>query len=325
MGENLDCFIWTEIFNCGKIGKISINSFLKHHDDLHLHVFGFEDDFKWIEDNDRVIKHTFTSNSLLMNFIYKKLNKIKGFKGRTDLNSLIDGFQNGHLGTARLWAYLIQNRSEIRLLHFDSDTIFLDNVLSEIIEKGKVYDVVAPPRCYKFNPMNDEYFKQFDDVAATNCFLFNKSKIDNVSYHELVLMCQGHLNPLGHKVIDFFDPISFNIKKNKGSFFFLDFDDVGATNQYGSRNNTFKEINNYNTAFKIDFGKKLIHFSAVGSGMNIFENKIVNTAESYKKYAIDRYALFCKIFYKEDIGVDLTSYNDLIDFFNNNVIKRVLK
>ena len=195
--------------------------------------------------------------------------------------------------------------------------------MDDIIEKGKQFDIVAPPRCYKYNPMGNNEFNDFEDTAATNCFLFNREKIDIFSYDKLVLMCQGSFNPLGHKVIDFFDPISFNIRKNNGKFYFLDFDHVGATNREGSRDNKYTSINNYNTPFKIDFGDKLIHFSAVGSGMNIFFQKSVNTAESYKKYALDRYALFCKIFYDEDLGIDLSKYEDLIEFFKLNVLKKI--
>ena len=323
MGRDIDSFIWTEIFNCGKIGKIAIKSFLKHHPNLIVNVYGFEDDFEWIDNHKRIIKHTFPNDSKLTRSIFHRLNKINGLKGHLDLSMLKDGFSNGHLGTARLWAFLIQNRKEKNLIHFDSDTIFIDNLLDDIIEKGKQFDIVAPPRCYKYNPMGNNEFNDFEDTAATNCFLFNREKIDIFSYDKLVLMCQGSFNPVGHKVIDFFDPISFNIRKNNGKFYFLDFDHVGATNREGSRDNKYTSINNYNTPFKIDFGDKLIHFSAVGSGMNIFFQKSVNTAESYKKYALDRYALFCKIFYDEDLGIDLSKYEDLIEFFKLNVLKKI--
>ena len=219
MGRDIDSFIWTEIFNCGKIGKIAIKSFLKHHPNLIVNVYGFEDDFEWIDNHKRIIKHTFPNDSKLTRSIFHRLNKINGLKGHLDLSMLKDGFSNGHLGTARLWAFLIQNRKEKNLIHFDSDTIFIDNLLDDIIEKGKQFDIVAPPRCYKYNPMGNNEFNDFEDTAATNCFLFNREKIDIFSYDKLVLMCQGSFNPLGHKVIDFFDPISFNIRKNNGKFF----------------------------------------------------------------------------------------------------------
>ena len=54
--------------------------------------------------------------------------------------------------------------------------------------------------------------------------------------------------------------------------------------------------------------------------MNIYNNKLVNMADSYKQYALDRYALYCKIFYNEDLGVDLSSYQVLINFFEKNVL-----
>jgi hypothetical protein len=321
MGSNLDYFIWTEVFNCGKIGKIAIDSFLKYHPNLIVNVFGFEEDFNWIKEDSRIVRHTFVKSSVFTKIIFKANNRINGFKGKIDLTDLEEGFSHGHLGTARLWSFIIQNRNEGYLLHFDSDTIFLDNLIDEMLELRTNFDVVCPVRSYKYNPMNNEYFKSFEDVAATNCFLFNKSKIDTFAFNQLVSMCQGLFNPLGHRVIDFFDSISFNIRKNGGKFFYLDFDDVGATNLIGSRDNLFSVINNFNTPFKLDFGRKLLHFSAVGSGMNIYHKKPINIPSSYQTYAIDRYALFCKIFYEEDLGVDLSSYNFLVDYLKNEFNK----
>ena len=111
----------------------------------------------------------------------------------------------------------------------------------------------------------------------------------------------------------------FTLLENKASLFFLNHDDVGGCDVNGKRNNKFAEINNYNTPFKIDYGNKLIHFSAVGSGMNIYNNNDVKISKEYSNYAVDRYALFCKIFYKEDIGIDLSRYQTLVNFFETNI------
>ena len=50
--------------------------------------------------------------------------------------------------------------------------------------------------------------------------------------------------------------------------------------------------------------------------MNIFNDNSVNIPEGYKQYALDRFYLFCKIFYNEDYGVDLSQYQSLIDIKN---------
>ena len=48
--------------------------------------------------------------------------------------------------------------------------------------------------------------------------------------------------------------------------------------------------------------------------MNFFNNANCNVPKSYKDYAIKMYALYCKIFYKEDLGFDLNEYKQLISF-----------
>lgn len=115
----------------------------------------------------------------------------------------------------------------------------------------------------------------------------------------------------------------FTILENKGKRFFLDHDDVGGCDYYGKRDNKFKDINNYETPFKLDYGNKLSHFSAVGSGMNIYNNRKVNIDPFYTEYALDRYALFCQIFYNESLENDLTKYDSLITFFQKNVLPKL--
>lgn len=313
-------YIWTEIYNCGKIGKIALESFQKYHPDLIVHVYGFEKDFENIEKARNIVPVIIPKRNLYLRLYNRFINSKRGFAGKIHREMLEDGFEKGHLGTAKLWAYIIQNRKEKFLVHFDSDTVFLGNIIDEMLGHSEQYDMVAPIRNYKNNPFKDPFYKQFEDVSATNCFLFKREKIDSFSFNVLASMCLGSYNPLGHKVIDFFDPVSFNILKNGGKIFFLDPDDVGACDANGERNNKFSAINNFDTPFKLDYGNKLIHFSAVGSGMNIYNNRSINISDSYKQYALDRYALYCKIFYNEDLGIDLSKYRLLLDFFERNVI-----
>lgn len=94
----------------------------------------------------------------------------------------------------------------------------------------------------------------------------------------------------------------------------MDFNDVGGCDKYGKRDNIFKDINNFPTPYKIDFGSKLAHFSCVGSGMNFYLNKDsrINVSKTYVECALDRYALFCKTFYNEDLpGFDLKKYEKI--------------
>jgi len=292
---NKNIFIWTEIINVGKIGKIALESFRKYHPNLHVFIYGKWDDFEWIDPLE------------LDNATYVALGSD---------NDIVQSFNKGHEGTAKLWAKLIQERPEKYMIHFDSDIIFRGDVVQDIItriEEG--YDLIGAVRNYKNNLCHNDDVRHLQDVCATGCFAFNRELISNFDYNTLTSMCQGIHNPLGHPVMDFFDPVMFDILKNGGKISFLDFDDVGGCNNQGSRNNKYSELNNMNAAFKIEFGEKMSHFSAVGSGMNFFHNseKIRNVPSSYRDYAIDRYALFCKIFYNEDIGIDVSQYNSLFN------------
>ncbi|QWD91098.1 hypothetical protein [Polynucleobacter sp. MWH-Braz-FAM2G] len=307
-----DTFVWTEVYNCGEIGAVAISSFLKHHPNIVVHVFGSAEDLLLIPDSATVMKIMLPSGfgRGLSSWLWRKLGA--GSSSITE-DYLKNGFARGHLGTARLWAYLINCRPEAKMIHFDSDIIFLGDVVTELKKRLDTYDLVGPVRNYKHNPNNLDHVRHLADVTQTYCFGFNKHKINCHRYGELVRMCLGSYNPKEHPVIDFFDPVMFEILGNRGSISFLNHDEVGGCNLQGSRLNAFSAVNDFATPFKIDFGSKLIHFSAVGSGVNIYRNKTVRMPESYRKYALDRYALFTKVFYNHDIGIDLSSYETLIE------------
>lgn len=293
--QNDNIFIFTEIINVGKIGKIAIDSFLKYHPDLTINVYGKPSDFAWLTAHPQVVWHDIESET-----------------------DIVDGFNQGHLGTAKLWAKLIMSVDEKYMLHFDSDIIFRGNIVQDIIDKVEEgYDLIGACRNYKNNLCFRDDVRHLDDVVATGCFVFNKSLITkDYNYDEMTRMCQGFHNPIGEPVLDFFDPVSFDILKNGGKIWFLDFNEAGGCNREGSRDNVYADLNNMNTPFKIEFGSKMSHFSAVGSGMNFFHNpeKIHDVPDSYKNYAIDRYALFCKIFYDEESpNIDVSQYNRLFD------------
>jgi hypothetical protein len=165
-------FIWTEIYNCGKIGNVALKSFVKFHPNLKVHVFGFEDDFNFIIKSDNIIPIVFKKNlffRFILCFLPKKISNLF-FDINISHFSLEDGFRNGHVGTARLWAFIIQSRKEKNLIHFDSDVIFRDNILEEMIFLGEKYDIVGPIRNYKNNPNKSEFFEDFNNVSSTYCF-----------------------------------------------------------------------------------------------------------------------------------------------------------
>lgn len=287
-----DVFIWTEIYNCGKIGKVCLDSYGKYHKDQIIHIFGTPQDFSWITPQSNYVFVDITNNSQLKN-----------------------AFNNGHLGTAMLWADLIANNKHKYLIHIDSDVVFRSECLTDLyvgIDEG--YDIVGPIRNYKNNPNNRDDVRHLDDLTQTLFFAFNREKISKYDIQTLTCMCRGTCNPLGNPTIDFFDPIMFDIIKNGGKVKHISHIDYGGCDYFGKRNtNGFPEQNSL-----IDYGNKLLHFSAVGSGMNFFNNySKINVEMSYVHYALEKYALFCKLFYNENIipNLNLDKYNSL------NIIK----
>ena len=318
--------IFTEIIGCGKIGKIALDSFHKYHN-YPVHIYGTAEDFKFITPNE--------------NNIFIEVEK-----------SLLEKFSQGHLGTATLWTNIIRSCPTKYMIHFDSDVIFRENIIDSMMEKSKDYDLIGPRRNYHNNPNGRADVTSLPDISQTDCFLFNKNHISKKylknkfgSVNELKLffsipfkysikrfvkvfllndwpediftqMIIGFFNPLGFPIIDFFDPVMFDMLKNGAKIYHLPFDDVGGLDYNGSRNNKCFEFNNFPTPYKIDFGEKLVHFSCVGSGMNFYKNKesIKNVDGKYMICALDRYALFCKIFYGEDLpGFNLLPYSKIID------------
>lgn len=304
-------FVWTEVFNCGEIGRIALLSYLAHHRDVPVHVYGFAEDLVEIPDHPLARKCIMPSGGIaqLRHLVWRYLGVGAPILPKEALQK---GFLRGHLGTAMLWAYLIQARTETHMVHFDSDVIFLGPAVHDVLDRLQGASLVGQVRCYRNNPNKRDDVRHLPDLTQTCCFGFERAKISRHRYWELVRMCQGNYNPKGHPVLDFFDPVMFEILGNGGKIGFLPHDEAGGCNLEGSRRNAFAEVNDFDTPFKIDFGSKLIHFSAVGSGMNIHRNKAVRMPDSYRHYALDRYALFAKVFLHRDIGVDLSAYDRLM-------------
>ena len=68
----------------------------------------------------------------------------------------------------------------------------------------------------------------------------------------------------------------------------------------------------------MDIGSMFVHFSAVGSGYNIWKNSGKSGSKSYDKYALDRFYLFMKCFYpKEELNIKIKEeYTELINYFH---------
>jgi len=279
-------FIFTEAYGCGLILKKCLESFFKYHPDTRVHVFGTHKDFK-------------------------ELGKFKELK---------ECFNHGHMGTAHIGARVIKEFSDgfDYVIHFDSDVIFRKesiSLLTDKIEEG--YDIVGPRRCYENNMNGKTDLVGLEDVSQTYFYAFNKTKISEFEFPVLRQMVVGYHNPLGHPILDYFDPVCFDILKNGGKICFLSPDDVGGLTPEGNRKNKFIELND-----DMDFGNNLMHFAGVGSGMKFHNNGPGNADMSYVNWAIKRYGLYYKVLYGEDlekVEVDAEVYKLLKDELNATI------
>ena len=268
-------FVFTEAYNCGLILKNALDTFHKYHD-CKVNIFGTYKDFK------QLTKHN--------NNVYIELSEDDNLKKL---------YSNGHVGTAYIFSKVINGdyTKNDKIIHFDSDIIFRNECLSYIIDGfNSGYDLIGSRRCYKNNLNGRKDLSDLKDVVQTYFFGFNKEKIKIHNFEELIRMTVGYHNPYNHPILDFFDPISFEILYNNGNPLFLDYDLFGGMNEYGDKNNKYGEVNQ-----KIDFGDLLIHFAGVGSGMNFFKNPSGADA-GYKEWAIKQYILYYKLFYNKELS-----------------------
>lgn len=280
-------FIYTEAYNCGLILKKCLESFFKYHPDTVINVFGTAKDFKEL--------------GKFKNVEYVEL---------SDDNELRECFKHGHLGTAHIGARVIREFSKDSnyIIHFDSDVIFRKESLSLLyskIEEG--YDLIGPRRCYKNNMNGRKDLGHLADVSQTYFYAFNKQKIDNFDFPTLRQMIVGYYNPLNHPILDYFDPISFDMLKNGAKIYFLDVNDVGGLTKEGNRENQYAELNT-----DMDFGNNIIHFAGVGSGMKFYKKGLDNADKSYADWAIKRFGLYHKLFYNlslENVNINENIYN----------------
>lgn len=282
--ENGDIFIFSECVNCPEIGYVAYKSFKEKYPDLILNLYLCSEDYDFL-------KNKLSSRNLNYYILPDEFKLLF--------------FESGHLGTSKLWSYIILNDNiPNKVIHFDSDIYFRkNNLLNDIISKLERYDIVGPPRPYKKNMNGRNDLDHLPDLVQTFCFGFNKNKInlDNVNKKELYKHIQGKTFD-NEPILDFFDPISRNII-NSGEIYIINSDTVGGVcNLKGNRNNKYGMFNHW-----FDVGDEIIHFAAVGSGINFYKskkkNKTINVPQSYVDYAINHYYLWRYFF--EDNSINL--------------------
>ncbi len=260
-----------------------LTPFLKsyfQHNDQEINVYGFKSDLEKIQFNHpKIIVHN------LDGIIYLK---------KPLVNLVAESYKKGHLGTAVFWSWLIKTRPEDNLIHLDSDTIFLDNVVEDFLLAIKQdYKMAGSRRPYRFrgyrkNGIDGWLLNKRKDCINTDCFYFNKSKLKMIPFFWLVRMIRGRRIGL-MPVVDFFDPIVFRLLRKKQKILYLDSPNAG-----------FQSMNNPNS----QFCSKRISFAAVGSGINFYKNPEIVTSPGYKGFALASYSLYSKHILGIKIPVD---------------------
>jgi hypothetical protein len=225
--------------------------------------------------------------------IFKTLpSKNRFFKSTEE--KILKGYKKGHKGTAILWEHLIHSRKEKIFIHLDSDTIFVSEVITDLVNAIQYENnsIAGSRRPYKNRGYRKTGFdsKKLDlrpDSINTDCFAFTTkyiSKRPRFWLRRKILGKRISLKP----VVDFFDPVTFEIIEKKGGVKYMD-----------SPHNGFSSTINYES----NFMESRISFAAVGSGCNFFNNNVENIPKGYIDFALASYSLFANEFLQKDIGV----------------------
>lgn len=272
-------FVFTEIIGCAEVGKIALESFHKHHDHK-VHIYTTEQDIKDLGDIGNHPNNVFIVVS----------------------QQVVDLFNQGHAGTAYLFAEVFTGKIDPEIdivIHFDSDVYFKKESLSGMKTLfGVGHDIAGTRRCYVHNPADIPVEIGTPDTVSTYFFGMRRSVVPkNYSFEQLTNMFLGHNIDLDHDVFDFADCVVFHALKGGAKIYFLPPELFGGQTPLGSK----RTPNPAN--LHIDAGDYLVHFGGAGSGCVCFHNP-AGKNESYGKWAVTRYKLFCQLFYDKDIPVD---------------------
>ncbi len=284
-----EAFIFTEAFNCGKILSVCLESFHKHHN-LKIHIIGSTRDFQEAGD---IINHP---NNILINW---------------DSNiSARDRWSNGHQGTALAFATAIKGNIHDNnfVIHLDSDCYFKGECISDISQMLNAgYDIIGSPRPYKNNLSGVKGLEKTPDCVSTYIMGVNTDKIPFYDFETFVRMCGGWASPTGHRVLDFFDPVTHSIITNGGKIGFLD------THKYGGIDLNGSKFNGFESNLNFDCGLSIAHFGGVGTGKAVSDN-LSSPPKGYADWAYYRWNFFSHLFFNEPpLDSPATIYSNVND------------
>jgi len=278
-----EVFIFTICYNCGFILKKALETFFKHHgDEYKVHIFGTNKDFKQLKEfSDKNIEFIDLSTDDVLRETYK----------------------NGHLGTAYIFSNVIMKKygEYKKIIHFDSDVVFRENCIDDVILRGfdEGYDLIGQRRGYEKNRCGRNDLVGYPDLVGTCFFGANLEKISNYDFNTLHRMVVGYYSPHNAPILDFFDPVSYDIIQNGGKVKYLKSSEYGSSDENGSWENGYGELN-----LLLDIGSKFLHMAGIGSGLNFYHNGNNSVPSSYADWAKKRYSMYMKLFYNQDIDVE---------------------
>jgi hypothetical protein len=285
----MNSFVWTEVFNCGTLAQVLLPSYVKHHY-LPIHVYGFPSDLSNLPGHDLIVPVPISDDPRV---------HVEHSRGLRE-DYLRAGYRFGHLGTARLWAYLIKTRPEKNLIHVDSDVIFLGDAVHDIedaLDRGSV--LAGRRRMYRFNLNGRDDVRKRADCVDTYCFGFDRRAARARSNWGLVRQIRGQTiigRMRGQRVIDFFDTVAFRVMKS-GNVAYLDSSHSGSSS-----------ARNLNSVFS---SKILEVRSAVGTGCAIFNGHGKLVPEPYRKYALESFSIFAYYLLGIETGIARPTPGDL--------------
>ena len=263
---------------CAEILAPMLKSYVRHNDH-DIHVYVYEEEMSQVPVHKRIKPIAISFNS----------------PDSSLRNEITEGYKQGHLGTARLWSHIIYNIDTKYFIHIDADSIFLNEVVGILSEKVKDYGVVGSRRPYRLNSVKSKFRKfplrLMPDSVNTHCFAFKNIFLDvkKEDLTELILARnQSLIRKLLRPVIDFFDPVTFYLRKKCG-IYYLDSTDQKRSGEYSRYG---------------DFESRMISFSAVGSGCAFYKGTSIANSKTYEEFAISSFALYSKYLLGEVIEAE---------------------
>ena len=285
-----DLFVFTEAFNCGRLLIPFLDSYFQHHDET-IHIVMSKKDIEEagsVLENPKVVVIDVTDDQNFNTF-----------------------WEHGHAGTALAFASAIRFwGAGKKIIHFDSDVLFKQNCIDEIVEHlNNGYAAAGPMRAYKHNLGGHKQYANHPDAISTYAFGVDSTKIPEQEFSLFIQMCHGRVDPTGREVLDFFDPVTFSIIDAGGKVKYLCEKDWGSTTNEGSLDNGFENNVHFNV------GNKIVHFAGVGSGLAFEKGRsspLVNHNLGYLKWALGRWSLYSKLLFDEEVSCpDEAIYSEL--------------